>query len=91
MKLSGSWRTSALGIASILAAISSVITALLDADPNTNPNWPLVGAAITAGLQGLFARDNKVSSEQAGAGVLKPGDPGYTPPSTTIPNVAPIK
>jgi hypothetical protein len=40
---------------------------LFDADPLTLPDWGAVGAAVMAGIGLLAARDNKVSSEQAGA------------------------
>jgi hypothetical protein len=62
-----SWRTTALGICSILAAIAAAGKALLDTDPTTNPDWGLLVAAITAGVGLIVARDNRVTSEQAGA------------------------
>lgn len=62
-----SWRTTGLGICTILAAIAAAGKALLDADPLTNPDWGLLAAAISAGLGLVLARDNHVTSEQAGA------------------------
>ena len=62
-----SWRTTTAGIAAIVVAIGTAVGALFDADPLTLPDWGAVAAAVMAGLGLLAARDNKVSSEQAGA------------------------
>lgn len=62
-----SWKTTAGGVAAILAAISGAITALTDGNSATNPDWSTVIAAVTAGLGLLFARDHNISSEEAGA------------------------
>ena len=62
-----SWRTTTAGIAAIVVAIGTAVGALFDADPLTLPDWGAVGAAVMAGIGLLAARDNKVSSEQAGA------------------------
>lgn len=62
-----SWRTSAAGLAAILTAGGTAITALVDNDPLTNPDWAALIAACIAGIGLLLARDNRVSSEQAGA------------------------
>jgi hypothetical protein len=62
-----SWRTTTAGIAAIVAALATAAVALFDADPLTTPDWGAVGAAFMAGVGLLAARDNKVSSEQAGA------------------------
>lgn len=62
-----SWKTTAGGVAAILAAVGGAITALTDGNPSTNPDWSTVIAAVTAGLGLLFARDHNVSSEEAGA------------------------
>jgi hypothetical protein len=62
-----SWRTTTAGIAAIVVAIGAAVGALFDADPLTLPDWGAVAAAIMAGIGLLAARDNKVSSEQAGA------------------------
>ena len=61
-----SWRTTALGVCTILAALGAAGKALLDGDPNTGVDMPVLIAAITAGLGLIMARDHKVSSEQAG-------------------------
>jgi hypothetical protein len=62
-----SWRTTTAGIAAIVVAIATAVSALFDADPLTLPDWGAVAAAVMAGVGLLAARDNKVSSEQAGA------------------------
>lgn len=62
-----SYRTTLMGIVAILSAIVSAATPLLDTDPATNPDWTSVSAAIAGGLGLIFARDNKVTSEEAGA------------------------
>lgn len=63
-----SWKTSAAGVGAILTALGTACTYQFDNDPTTSPDWAVVVVAIVAGLGLLFARDNKVSSEQAGAG-----------------------
>lgn len=62
-----SWKTTALGISTILAAVTAIVQALLDADPATNPDFTVAIAAITSGIGLIFARDNNVTSEKAGA------------------------
>lgn len=66
--MGSSWRTTTAGIGAILIAIGSALAAQFDADPATVPDWGAVIAAGIAGIGLLFARDNKVTSEQAGAG-----------------------
>lgn len=62
-----SWRTTAAAVAGLLVLLGNAATALLDSDPATMPNWDaiFVMGAPLVGL--LFARDNSVSSEDAGA------------------------
>ena len=62
-----SWKTTAAGVAGIIIAIASCAQAALDGDPATVPNYEVALAAVITGLGLIFARDNGVSSEQAGA------------------------
>ena len=62
-----SWKTTATGIATIVVAVAGAVVASLDDNPATVPDWIAVGAAITAGLGLISARDNNVTSERAGA------------------------
>lgn len=62
-----SWKTTVLGISTILAAVTGIVQSLLDNDPATNPDFTVAIAAITSGVGLIFARDNNVTSEKAGA------------------------
>ena len=62
-----SWKTTAAGIAAIVAALATAVGALFDADPLSMPDWGAVAAAVMAGIGLIAARDNGVTSEQAGA------------------------
>jgi|TARA_R110000868_G_scaffold223216_10_gene475090 hypothetical protein len=62
-----SWKTSLTGIAAILTAVGAAIMALMDNDPATVIDVAATAAAIMAGVGLIFARDNNVSSEAAGA------------------------
>lgn len=61
-----SWKTTTAGIGAILVAWGSALTAMFDNDPTTTADWGAVFAAVIAGIGLLAARDNDVSSEQAG-------------------------
>lgn len=54
-----SWKTTGAGIAAILVAVGSVLTALTDNDPLTVPDWGSLSAAVIAGVGLIFAKDNK--------------------------------
>jgi hypothetical protein len=62
-----SWKTTVAGIAGIVIAIASCVQSLFDGDPATVPNYEIALAAVITGLGLIFARDNNVSSEAAGA------------------------
>lgn len=62
-----SWKTTVAGILTMLVPVFNAVSALLDNDPATVPDWGLAIAAITAGIGLLFARDNNVTSEDVGA------------------------
>ena len=62
-----SWKTTVTGVCSILVVVATALKALFDNDPATNPDWSAVIAGVTAGLGLIAARDNNVTSEQAGA------------------------
>ena len=51
------WKTTALGLCAILAALAGAAVMLLDGDPHTNPDWPSVVAAIAAGIGLMHAAD----------------------------------
>jgi hypothetical protein len=59
--MSKSWRTTVLGITTIIAAIASIVQSAIDADPATNPDLTVAVAAIMSGIGLLFAKDAKVS------------------------------
>lgn len=61
-----SWRTTTTGVIIILTAVATATKQLLDGDPATNPDLLALGAQIAAGWGLITARDNKVSSEDAG-------------------------
>lgn len=62
-----SWKTTALGVLAFLAALVPALTAQIDADPETVPEWGIVATAFLAMVGLFFARDNNVTSEKAGA------------------------
>jgi len=62
-----SWQTTATGVLAIVVAIGGAVQLLLDGDAVTNPDWNAVAVAVTAGIGLIFARDNAVTSETAGA------------------------
>lgn len=62
-----SWKTTSGGVAAIVVAIGGAVQLLTDNDALTQPDWNSVVAAICAGSALIFARDNSVTSEKAGA------------------------
>lgn len=65
--MKGSWKTTAFGILSALGIIATQVSYLLDANPETVFSIEAVFAALGVAGIGFFARDDKVTSEQAGA------------------------
>jgi hypothetical protein len=66
--MKGSWKTTTAGILAIFtASVGLIANPLLDNDPATIPHWAEFISIAIAGVTGLFARDNNVSSEEAGA------------------------
>lgn len=65
--LTSSWRTTFAGVAAAAIAVLAVVQAYFDNDPSTVPQWEIAIGAVIAGVGLIFARDNKVSSEEAGA------------------------
>lgn len=59
-----SWRTALTGILTIIAALSSA--ALTYFKTGAMPDFGVLIAAITSGIGLITARDNQVSSEEAG-------------------------
>lgn len=62
MKPTTNWRTTTLGITTVIMAIAGAIQALLDNDPATNPDIAVAVAAVLSGLGLVFARDAKASA-----------------------------
>jgi anti-sigma-K factor RskA len=63
-----SWKTTLAGVAAIVAAVATAVSAQFDNNPATFPDWTLVIGMITAGVGLMFARDDDKTSEQVGAG-----------------------
>lgn len=62
-----SWKTTLAGIAGVVGLIGSALAAQFDGNPETVAQWEVVIPAALAAFGLLFARDNNVSSEDAGA------------------------
>ena len=59
-----SWKTTVTGILTIVIAAGTAAKLLLS---GSQPDWPATIAAVMAGFGLIAARDNNVTSEQAGA------------------------
>lgn len=59
-----STKTTITGVIAILVAVLGAVKSLLD---GVNVDWSSVIAAVSAGIGLIMARDNSVTSEEAGA------------------------
>jgi hypothetical protein len=62
-----SWKTTIFGTGGLLTLLAVALSAQFDADPTTVPDWGLVVAGVLGAVGMFFARDDNVSSEDAGA------------------------
>ncbi len=60
-------KTTAAGVLAALSALFQALSAQFDSDPTTIPQWGVAVTAIMFAVGLIFARDNDVSSESAGA------------------------
>lgn len=56
-----SWKTTTLGVLTIVTAVAGAVMALIDGNPATNPNWETLIAAVTAGIGLIMAKDSNVT------------------------------
>lgn len=56
-----SWKTTFLGIGTIIMALIGASMSLLDGNPATNPDWTIIIAALTAGWGLIQAKDKGVT------------------------------
>lgn len=63
----GSWKTTVLGVGTILGTVGNFIVYNLDADPNTDMPIGILISGVTAGVGLIMARDNDKKSEDVGA------------------------
>jgi hypothetical protein len=61
-----SWRTTLTACILAVDAILHAVSALIDSDPMTNPDWNTVIMLLVAAGGLLFARDANVSSQESG-------------------------
>lgn len=67
--LGPSWRTNLSGLLTIIATLGHVADSILNGKPI---DWTIAMTGMTTGIGLLTARDNKVSSEAAGAPIPPP-------------------
>ena len=60
-------KTTLAGIGTFLAAVGPALASQFDNDPLTIPNWGIVVADAIAAWGLISARDNNVTSREAGA------------------------
>lgn len=51
------WRTTVLGISAICVAMLNALSAMLDGNPATNPDWNTMIPLVVTGVLGLIAKD----------------------------------
>ena len=61
-----SWKTTLAACILAVDAIMHAISAIIDNDPMTNPDWNTVVMLLVAAAGLLFARDSDVSSQDSG-------------------------
>lgn len=59
-------KTTIMGICTILGAVCTAVVLVIDEDPATNPDWPLVFGTIMGGIGLIFSRDADKSSQDSG-------------------------
>jgi peptidoglycan/LPS O-acetylase OafA/YrhL len=62
-----SWKTTFFGAGGLVGVWVAVLCAIFDGDPSTAPDYTTAITVSLPALGLLFARDNGVTSEQAGA------------------------
>ena len=55
------WKTTFMGIGTIIVALIGVAISLIDGNPATNPDWTVTIAALTAGWGLIMAKDSTVT------------------------------
>ena len=55
------WKTTALGVITLLIAVLSAVKAVIDNDPTTVPDWGALVAAATAGFGLIAAKDHNIT------------------------------
>ncbi|MGH7143120.1 MAG: hypothetical protein ACREJ2_03180 [Planctomycetota bacterium] len=87
-----SWKTTTCGIlALIAAAITLVAMPMLDNDPNTNPNWAGLGAAVMTAAGLFFAKDHSADATTATPSAPAPAPVPTTAPVAVSPAAAPAE
>ena len=61
-----SWKTTLAACLLAVDAILHAVSAMLDGNPLTNPDWSTVVMLLVAAAGLLFARDSDVSSQDSG-------------------------
>ena len=56
-----SWKTTFMGIGTIIMVLIGVAISLIDGNPATNPDWTVTIAALTAGWGLIMAKDSTVT------------------------------